>query len=129
MKGSNNDYNHTVLFLVTLSLKSICLLAALFSSTYILCYRRLNFFPFKSFITHMPTGWLDAKFSITVLQNILGVCLKCLPLALKGKSKCFQLVSSPHYNVCVYLKDCFLAIIGSFLVASSEERIVELYVC
>lgn len=73
----------------------------------------------------MPTDWLDAKFSITVLKNILGVCLKCLTLALKGKSKCFQLVSSPHYNVCVYLKDCFLAIIGSFLVASSEEGIAE----
>lgn len=73
----------------------------------------------------MPTGSEGAKFRITVLQNILGVCLKCLPLALKGKSKCFQLVSSPHYNVYVYLKDCFLAIIGSFLVASSEERIAE----
>lgn len=67
----------------------------------------------------------DAKFSVTVLQNIFRVCLKCLPLALKGKSKRFQLVSSPHYNVYVYLKDCFLAIIGSFLVAGSEERIAE----
>lgn len=45
---------------------------------------------------------------------------------LKGQIKRFPIGFQPTLQcVCVHLKDCFLAIIGSFLVAGAEEGTAE----